>query len=46
MALYAGQGVGMISQLKSAHDIVKEVADEAIRSLQQCVHLLPKENAP
>ena len=46
MALYAGQGVGMISQLKSAHDIVKEVADEAIRSLQQCVHLLPKENIP
>lgn len=46
MALYAGQGVGLIAQLKSAHDIVKEVADEAIRSLQRCVHLLPKEHAP
>jgi nitronate monooxygenase len=46
MALYAGQSVGLISQLQSAHDIVKEVADEAIRSLQQCVPLLPKENGP
>jgi nitronate monooxygenase len=46
MALYAGQSAGLISQLQSAHDIVKEVADEAIRSLQQCVQLLPNENVP
>jgi nitronate monooxygenase len=36
MALYAGQSVGLISHLQSAQDIVKEVADEAVRSLQRC----------
>jgi nitronate monooxygenase len=46
MALYAGQSTGLVSRVQSAHDIVKEVADEAIRTLQQCVQFLPKENAP
>ena len=45
MALYAGQSVGLVSRLQSAHDIVKDVADEAVRTLQQCVKLLPKDNA-
>ncbi len=46
MALYAGQSTGLVSRLQSAHDIVKEMADEAIRTLQQCVQFLPKDNAP
>jgi nitronate monooxygenase len=45
MVLYAGQSTGLVSRLQSAHDIVKEVADEAIRTLQQCVQILPKDNA-
>jgi nitronate monooxygenase len=45
LALYAGQSVGLVSRLQSAHDIVKDVADEAVRTLQQCVQLLPKDNA-
>jgi nitronate monooxygenase len=45
MALYAGQSVGLVSRLQSAHDIVKDVAEEAVRTLQQCVKLLPKDNA-
>ncbi len=45
MALYAGQGVGLISRLQSAHDIVKEVADEAIRTFQRCAQFLPQDNA-
>ena len=36
MALYAGQSVGLVSRLQSAHDIVKDVADEAVRTLQEC----------
>ena len=44
MALYAGQSAGLVSRLQSASEIVKEVADEAIRTLQQCVQLLPKDN--
>ena len=46
LALYAGQSVGLVSRLQSAHDIVKDVADEAVRTLQQCMQLLPKYNAP
>ena len=45
MALYAGQSVGLVSHLQSAHDIVKDVADEAVRTLQRSMHLLPKDNA-
>ena len=45
MALYAGQSAGLVTRLQSAGDIVKELADEAIRTLQRCVHLLPKDNA-
>ncbi|MFL5586302.1 MAG: NAD(P)H-dependent flavin oxidoreductase [Ktedonobacteraceae bacterium] len=45
LALYAGQSAGLVSRLQSAHDIVKELADEAVRTLQQCVELLPKDNA-
>jgi nitronate monooxygenase len=45
MALYAGQSVGLVTRLQSAGDIVKELADEAIRTLQRCVQLLPKDNA-
>ena len=45
MALYAGQSTGLVSRLQSAHDIVKEMADEAIRTFQQCVQFLPKDNA-
>jgi len=30
--------------LQSAYDIVKDVADEAVRTLQQCVQLLPKDH--
>lgn len=45
MALYAGQSTGLVSRLRSAHDIVKEVADEAIRTLQHCMQFLPKDNA-
>ncbi len=45
LALYAGQSAGMVTRLQSASEIVKELADEAIRSLQRCVQLLPKDNA-
>jgi nitronate monooxygenase len=45
LALYAGQSVGLISRLQSAEDIVKSVADETIRTLQQCMQLLPQGNA-
>ena len=45
LALYAGQSVGLVSRLQSAGDIVKDLADEAIRTLQKCVQLLPKDNA-
>ncbi|GEM_PF-3718357 len=45
MALYAGQSTGLVSRLQSAQDIVKEMADEAIRTFQQCVQILPKDNA-
>ena len=45
MALYAGQSTGLVSRLQSAHDIVKEMADEAIRTLQQCVQFLAQDNA-
>lgn len=45
LALYAGQSVGLVSRLQSAYDIVKDIADEAVRTLQQCVQLLPKDNA-
>ena len=45
MALYAGQSSGLVSRLQSAHDIVKEMADEAIRTLEQCVQGLPKDNS-
>lgn len=45
MALYAGQSTGLVSRLQSGHDIVKEMAEEAIRTLQQCVQFLPKDNA-
>ena len=45
LALYAGQSVGLVSRLQSAHDIVKEVANEAIRTLQQCAQFLRKSDA-
>jgi NAD(P)H-dependent flavin oxidoreductase YrpB (nitropropane dioxygenase family) len=45
MTLYAGQSTGLVSRLQSAHDIVKEMADEAIRTLEQCVQFLWKDNA-
>jgi nitronate monooxygenase len=45
MALNAGQSVGLVSRLQSAHDIVKDVVDEAVRTLQHCMQLLPKDNA-
>ncbi len=45
LALYAGQSVGLVSHLQSAHDIVKDVVDEAVRTLQQCMQLLPKDNS-
>ncbi len=45
LALFAGQSVGLVSRLQSAHDIVKDIADEAVRTLQQCAQLLPKETA-
>jgi NAD(P)H-dependent flavin oxidoreductase YrpB (nitropropane dioxygenase family) len=45
LALYAGQGVGLVSWLQSAQDIVKDLADEAVRTIQQCAQLLPTENA-
>jgi nitronate monooxygenase len=45
MALYAGQSAGLVSRLQSAHDIVKEMAEEAVRTLQQCVQFMRKENA-
>ncbi len=44
MALYAGQSTGLVSRLQSAQDIVKEMADEAMRTFQQCVQFLPKNN--
>jgi nitronate monooxygenase len=43
MALYAGQSVGLVSRLQSAHDIVKDVADEAVRTLQHCGQFLRKD---
>ena len=46
LALYAGQSAGLVSRLQPAHDIVKEVADEAVRTFQQCLKLLPTDNAP
>lgn len=46
LALYAGQSVGLVSHLQSAYDIVKDIADEAVRTLQECVQLLPKDNTP
>jgi nitronate monooxygenase len=45
LALYAGQSAGLVTRLQSAGEIVKELADETIRTLQRCVHLLPKDNA-
>jgi NAD(P)H-dependent flavin oxidoreductase YrpB (nitropropane dioxygenase family) len=45
LALYAGQSAGLVTRLQSAGDIVKELADEAIRTLQRCVQFLPKDNA-
>jgi NAD(P)H-dependent flavin oxidoreductase YrpB (nitropropane dioxygenase family) len=45
MALYAGQSAGLVSRLQSAHDIVKDVADEAVRTLQQCGQFLRKDAA-
>jgi NAD(P)H-dependent flavin oxidoreductase YrpB (nitropropane dioxygenase family) len=38
MALWAGQGVGLVSQVRPAGDIVREIAEEAaavIRGLSQ-----------
>jgi nitronate monooxygenase len=40
-----GQSSGLVSRLQSAHDIVKEMADEAIRTLELCVQGLPKDNS-
>jgi nitronate monooxygenase len=36
LALYAGQGVGLATQIKPAAHIVREVADEAERTLRRC----------
>ena len=44
LALYAGQSVGLISRLQSAQDIVRSVADEAIRTIAQCMRFLPQDN--
>jgi hypothetical protein len=44
MALYAGQSTGLVSRLQSAQDIVKEMADEAMRTFQQCMQFFPKNN--
>ena len=32
--LWVGQGVGLVSQVKSAGDIVREIADEAQKTIQ------------
>ena len=45
LALYAGQSIGLVSRLQPAHDIVNEVANEAIRTLQQCAQFLRKSDA-
>ena len=45
MALYAGQSTGLVSRLQSAHDIVQEMADEAVRTFQQCEQFLRKDHA-
>lgn len=45
MALYAKQSTGLVSHLQLAQTIVKEMADEAIRTLQRCMQFLPKDNA-
>ncbi len=46
LALYAGQSAGLVSHLQSAHDIVKEVADEAMRTFRQCAQWLAQDSAP
>lgn len=35
MPLWAGQGVGLVSRMQSAGDIVREIADEARLILQR-----------
>jgi nitronate monooxygenase len=40
MSLYAGQTVGLVTQSQPAGDIVRAVAEEAIRVLQRCADLV------
>jgi len=43
MSLYAGQSVGLVTQSQPAGDIVRAVAEEAIRVLQRCASLVQTE---
>jgi nitronate monooxygenase len=40
LALYAGQSAGLASRIQPAKDIVRELADEAIRTLRSSNCLL------
>jgi nitronate monooxygenase len=40
LSLYAGQSVGLVSEIKPAGDIVRELAEEAVRVLAQCAKLM------
>lgn len=40
MALYAGQGVGLVSQLQPASEIVREMAEECARALSHAGRLI------
>jgi nitronate monooxygenase len=44
MSLYAGQSVGLVTQSQPAGDIVRAVAEEAIRVLQHCASLVRTED--
>lgn len=44
MSLWAGQSVGLITRSQPAGDIVREVAEEAIRVLRQCAGLIQTED--
>jgi nitronate monooxygenase len=39
MALYAGQSVGLVKSIQPAGEIVRELADEAVRVLRYCASL-------
>lgn len=44
MSLYAGQSVGLVTQSQPAGDIVRAVAEEAIRVFQHCASLIQTED--